>query len=106
MSNRYRRFEVMLPLEFNDGKPVPREWLGRAVREVALHFKGASFEPQIIKGLWVHEGTLYRDNLSRLTVDVTDAQKNRRWMKEFKTQWKAKLDQLELWLVSWRIEIE
>jgi len=27
-------------------------------------------------------------------------------MKAFKARWKAKLEQLELWMVSYRIEIE
>jgi hypothetical protein len=48
----------------------------------------------------------YRDNLVRLVVDVPDSEENRGWMKEFKARWKAKLEQLELWLVSYQIEIE
>ena len=42
----------------------------------------------------------------KIVVDVADSPKNRRWMKEFKNRWKAKLDQLELWMVSYRIAIE
>jgi hypothetical protein len=48
----------------------------------------------------------YRDNLVRIVVDVPDAAKNRQWMKKFKKRWKARLEQLELWMVSYRIEIE
>ena len=47
-----------------------------------------------------------RDNLVKLVVDVPDTVKNRRWMKDFKNRWKVKLDQLELWMVSYYIEIE
>jgi hypothetical protein len=39
-------------------------------------------------------------------VDVPDLVKNRRWMKQFKNRWKARLDQLELWVVSYRVEVE
>ena len=49
---------------------------------------------------------VYRDTLVRLVVDVPDSAKNRKWMKEFKERWKARLEQLELWMVSHRIEIE
>jgi hypothetical protein len=42
----------------------------------------------------------------RLVVDVPDFVKHRRWMKQFKARWKARLQQLELWMVSYRIEIE
>jgi hypothetical protein len=39
-------------------------------------------------------------------VDVPDTVKNRHWMKKFKVRWKGRLDQLEIWMVSNRIEIE
>ena len=48
----------------------------------------------------------YRDNLVRIIVDVPDSARNRRWMKAFKARWKTRLEQLELWMVSYRIEIE
>jgi hypothetical protein len=37
---------------------------------------------------------------------VPDTAKHRRWMAAFKARWKARLDQLELWMVSFRIDIE
>jgi hypothetical protein len=69
MSSKWRRFEVLLPLQFNDGR-------------------------------------LYRDNLVRLIADVPDTAKNRRWMKAFKARWKAKLEQIDLWMVSYVVTIE
>jgi hypothetical protein len=42
----------------------------------------------------------------RLTIDFPDNAKNRGWMKSFKQRWKTKLDQLELWMVSYNITIE
>jgi hypothetical protein len=39
-------------------------------------------------------------------VDVPDTASNRQWMKDFKARWKARLEQLELWLISYRIEID
>lgn len=103
---KWRRFEVMLPLQFNDGTPVPKELLAKATREIANQFRAVSFETQVIEGQWHHEGVLYTDNLVRLVVDVTDTTKNRKWMKEFKRRWKEELHQLELRMVSYRIEVE
>ena len=42
----------------------------------------------------------------RLVVDIPDTMVNRQWMRGFKARWKVRLEQLELWLVSYRIEIE
>ena len=106
MSSNWRRFEVLLPLELNDGREVPPEWLAEAVLEVVDHFGAASYETQKVEGHWRHGGVVYRDNLVRIVVDVPDSSDNRGWMKQFKARWKAKLEQLELWMVSYRIDIE
>ena len=46
MSSKWRRFEVLLPLQFNDGRDVPTEWLADAVLEIVNQFGAASYETQ------------------------------------------------------------
>ena len=106
MSSKWRRFEVLLPLQFNDGREVPPDRLAEAVLEVVDHFGAVSYETQKVEGHWRHGGVVYRDNLVKVVVDVPDSAKNRKWMKEFKGRWKARLEQLELWMVSYRIDVE
>jgi hypothetical protein len=96
----------MLPLQFNDGRDVPSDWLAEAVLEIVDHFGAASYETQKVEGHWRHGGVLYRDNLVKAVVDVPDALEHREWMRDFKFRWKAKLDQLDLWLVSYPIDID
>lgn len=52
MSNKWRRYEVLLPLSFNDGRAVPSEWLTEAVFEIVDHFGAASYETQKVEGHW------------------------------------------------------
>ena len=106
MSSNWRRYEVLLPLQFNDGSEVPGDWISDAVFEMVEHFGAASHEPQSIEGHWRHGETIYRDNLVRIVVDVEDLPEHRSWMREFKSRWKVKLQQLELWLVSYQIELD
>ena len=106
MSSRWRRFEVLLPLRFNDGRDVPGEWMAEAVLEIVDHFGAASYETQRVEGHWRHSGILYRDDLVRVVVDVPDSTRNRQWMRQFKERWKLRLEQVELWMVSYRIEVE
>ncbi len=106
MSSNWRRFEVLLPLQFNDGRDVPPEWLAEAVLEMVDHFGAASYETQKLEGHWRQGGVIYRDNLVRLVVDVPDTSQSREWMKDFKGRWKTRLEQLELWMVSYLIEVE
>lgn len=75
---------MLLPVQFNDGRDVPAEWLADAVLEIVEQFGAASYETQRIEGHWRQRGTTYRDNLVRLVIDVPDTPKNRRWMKAFK----------------------
>jgi hypothetical protein len=97
---------VLLPARFNDGKSVPDEWIAQALNELVAKFEAASFYADAAQGYWKHGETLYRDELGLLVVDVPDTAANRKWMKTFKARWKQRLDQLEIWMVSYSIEIE
>jgi hypothetical protein len=57
-----RRYEILLPLRFNDGTPVPDLLIGGALVAIREHFGAASFETQTIRGVWQHEGGVYRDD--------------------------------------------
>ncbi len=106
MNSKLRRFEILLPLQFNDGRDIPPEWLAEAVLEIVENFGAASYETQKVEGHWRHQGILYRDNLIKIVIDASDKEANREWMREYKARWKAKLEQLELWLVSYTIDID
>ncbi|MFC1851253.1 hypothetical protein ACFL27_13740 [candidate division CSSED10-310 bacterium] len=106
MSSKWRRFEVLLPLRFNDGQDIPGEWIAEAVLEIVDYFGAASYETQKVEGHWRHSGVLYRDDLVRIIVDVIDDDTNRQWMKQFKERWKVRLKQIDLWMISHSIEIE
>ncbi len=96
----------MLPLQFNDGAEVPSDWLAEAVFEIVDQFGAVSHETQKVEGHWRQGGVVYRDNLIKLVIDVPDTAANRRWMKAFKSRWKTRLKQLELWMVSHGIRLE
>jgi hypothetical protein len=85
---------------------VPSDWLADAVLDVVEQFGAASYETQKVEGHWRTAGVVYRDNLVKIVVDLPDNATNRKWMRTFKAKWKARLEQLELWIVSYRIEIE
>ncbi|HVX85049.1 MAG TPA: hypothetical protein VH253_09555 [Phycisphaerae bacterium] len=77
-----------------------------ALLEIVEHFGAASYETQKVEGHWRHGGTIYRDTLVRLVVDAPDTAPHTRWMKQFKSRWKQRLDQLELWMISYRISVD
>jgi hypothetical protein len=85
---------------------LPDEWLADAVLELVNHFGAASYETQKVEGHWRHGAVEYRDDLVRLFVDAPDSPDNRQWMREYKRRWKERLEQIDLWVVSYVIDIE
>lgn len=100
-----RRYEILLPLRFNDGSPVPDEIVGNALFSLRERFGAVSFETQTIRGLWQHEGQVYRDDLMRVFADVSDSPANRAWFLEFKKRLKQEFQQLEIWIITHPIEV-
>lgn len=105
MSKAFRRFELLLPLRFNDGSPVPDELIGETILELRDRFGAVSAETQTIRGTWQHEGQTYRDDLVRLFVDAPDVPESRAFFVDFKEQLKARFKQLDIWLTTYPLEI-
>jgi hypothetical protein len=103
---KWRRYEVLLPVRFNDGRDIPKKLHAEALDEMVSKFEAVSFDNRKVEGLWQNKGVLYRDQLSRIVVDIPDTVTNRKWMKRFKARWKERLQQIELWMISYRIEVE
>jgi hypothetical protein len=83
MTNSFRRYEILLPKQFNTGQPVPDELLGETLLELRKQFGSVSSETQIIRGTWEHQGQVFRDELVRVFVDVSDTPENRQFFLEF-----------------------
>ena len=105
MSNAFRRFEVLLPLQFNDGKPVPAELLAQTFDELRMRFDAVSAETQTIKGSWQHQGEQFTDELVRFFVDVADTPEHIEFFRQFKEALKERFGQLDIWLTTYPIEV-
>ncbi|MGA7240245.1 MAG: hypothetical protein WBY44_31465 [Bryobacteraceae bacterium] len=68
-------------------------------------FGAASYETQKLEDHWRHGSVLYRDNLVKLVVDVHDTAANREWMRKFSAL-EGPFEQLDLWLVSYRVDVD
>jgi hypothetical protein len=105
MSSSSRRFEILLPLRFNDGRPIPNESIIETVLELEQQFGAVSSETQIIRGFWRHEQESYRDQLVRVFVDVPDVAESRQFLLQFKERLKAWFQQLDIWMTTYPIEV-
>ena len=101
----WRRCEILFPLKFNDGQPVPRELIEDTLLELEEHFGAVSCETQIIHGIWRHQGQRFRDDLIRIIVDMENAPQQREFLRSYKEQLKARFQQIDIWLTSHPIDV-
>ena len=105
MSRRLRRFEVLLPLRFNDGTAVPEETIADTLLEFESYFGAVSCETQTIRGRWRADGVTYLDDLIRVFVDVEDLDSYREYFVSTKERLKRRFDQLDIWMTTYLIEV-
>jgi hypothetical protein len=105
MGKAFRRYEILLPLRFNDGQAVPESLVGDTLFELRQRFGAVSSETQTIRGTWQHEGQIYRDDLIRVFVDVPDLPETRQFFVEYKELLKGRFQQLDIWLTTHALEV-
>ena len=70
------RFEILLPLFYNDGLPVEDQRFLETDDELVAAFGASSTDTIAVHGHWLYQGTIYEDRLIRVRVDVEDTPEN------------------------------
>ena len=105
MTKLYRRYEVLLPLKFNDGQPIPDELIGATLLELRTRFGSISVETQTIHGTWSYLGQEFRDDLVRVFVDLMDEDDAGEFFTQFKEQLKQRFKQLDIWITTYPVNV-
>src|SRR5437879_1304207 len=64
------RFEILLPLFYNDGRPIEREKFLQTDDELVQAFGATSTDTVVVRGRWVYQSTVYNDQLIRVRLDI------------------------------------
>jgi len=105
MNKTFRRFEILLPLRFNDGRSVPDDLIAETLLELRQRFGAVSCDTQTIRGLWQHQDQIFRDDLVRVFVDIPDESENRAFFVQFKERIRLRFDQLDIWMTTFPIDV-
>ncbi len=62
---RKKRYEMLLPLKFNDGSTVDPELFEQTREELIAQFGAIAVQPGVVQGVWIHQGIRYEDELLR-----------------------------------------
>ena len=101
----WRRYEILLPLRFNDGQPVPDAAVGDTLIELENQFGAVAWETQIIHGRWHHAGQVFEDDSVRIVVDVDDLPESREFFRQFKERLKTRFRQIDIWMTTHTIDV-
>ena len=99
------RYEVLVPLLFNDGVAVPETLVAETFTELRTRFGAASGETQVLHGVSEHKGVVYKDDLMRFVVDVSDTDEHLQFFKDFKERLKKRFQQWDVWITSHPVEV-
>lgn len=102
----FRRYEVLLPLSYNDGSPVERENIIQTRRELLVRFGALTSYLDPLMGYWTAPtGAVVEDRLVRLVVDVPDTTENREFFVQRKEVLKERFQLLEVWITGIPLDI-
>jgi hypothetical protein len=99
------RFEILLPLFYNDGRPVEDQKFVDTDDELVNTFGATSTDAVTVRGHWLYQSTIYEDRLIRVRLDVDDTPENWQKMRDVKEVLKSRFEQIDIWISAHRIEI-
>lgn len=106
MPKRLKRYEILLPLKYNDGTEVEQGKFHETRGELIDRFGAVTIEPVPSKGFWLNnEDILYEDILVRFRLDIKNTWGNRRFITKYKEILKERFKQIDIWLTSYEIEV-
>lgn len=99
------RFEILLPLFYNDGRAIEREKFLETDDELIQLFGATSTDTIVVRGRWVYQSTVYQDQLIRVRLDLEDSPDTWQAVRAFKDTLKSRFDQVDIWITAHRIEV-
>jgi len=105
MTSLFRRYQILLPLRFNDGSPVPDEFFGKVVLDLRKKFGAVTTETRAAVGEWEYQEKVFRDELARIFADVPDTPENRAFFQAYKDELKTRFVQIDILITTFPIEV-
>jgi len=94
-----------LPTRYNDGTPVEQAKYWATAEDVVAQFGAVTWQPEILRGIWIRQGIRYEEENVRFFVDVEDTPEHATFFAQFKLTLKERFRQIDLWVVSYEIRL-
>ncbi|MGH7773094.1 MAG: hypothetical protein ACREQA_12780 [Candidatus Binatia bacterium] len=102
-----KRYEIYLPLKYNNGKEIEPEKIKR-IREELIAVFGALTVSSLsapYQGSWRYGGVTFIDDIIKIEIITTEDKKAERFFKDFKEQLKRFLKQIDILITVQDIRI-
>ena len=99
------RFELLLPLYYNDGRSIEQEKFLQTDEELVAQFGATSTDAVLVSGRWMYQSTLYEDKLIRMRVDGEDLPAHWEFFRAYKEVLKQRFEQEDIWSTAYRIDV-
>ena len=93
-----KKYEIYLPLKYNDGKKIESEKLKEIRQQLMAVFGGITVSSMSApyEGTWRYAGVEFNDNIFRIEIITTEDLDSLRFFKNLKRQLKRTLRQLDI----------
>ena len=102
---RLKRYEILLPLLYNDGQKIEKEKFLLTNEELVNRFGAATTDSTRIVGRWIYQNQLYEDKLIRIIIDVPESEDNDTFFRQYKEVLKERFNQIDIWITRYEIDV-
>lgn len=102
-----RKYELYLPLKYNDGKDIEEEKLREVKAELVDAFGAITVSSlsSPYQGTWKYGGVEFIDDIIKIEVVATNDRATRRFFKAFKERLKKSLRQIDILITTHGIQV-
>lgn len=99
------RFEILLPLYYNDGRKIEPDKFVQTDEELIAQFGATTTDTVVARGRWKYQSIMYEDRLIRIRVDTEEKEENRDFFRKFKESLKSRFEQEDIWITAQQIDV-
>jgi len=102
-----RRYDIYLPLNYNNGKPIPATKITAICDELAETFGALTVSPLSApyRGRWKYGGVEYVDQIVKVEILTSDDKVTKKYLKDFKHRLKKDLKQIDILITTHGIQV-
>jgi uncharacterized protein YnzC (UPF0291/DUF896 family) len=102
-----RKYEIYLPLKYNDGKDIEPEKIKQIKQEPVAKFGAITVSSLSLpyQGTWKYGGVEYIDDIIKVEIVTSNDRLTKGFLKDFKERLKESLQQIDILITTHGIQV-